>query len=220
MQGYVLGANDGEHMFQTSGEIVIKIDPTRGSNDLCLGTQRMPVGAGVPRHRHAYWDEHIYVLDGRGAILLEDERVPIQKGATIFIPKGTSHGFENPDSELFVLWAAAPTGREEFARSRASPVGCDQSRSFRSSNSDPKGSEYRPHQDTYKPSPNPETDTVIAPEKSVARHRNCPCRHRQRRRSRQARKRPNRQSPCGSTRRCFGSRPTNWSGWRRACGPT
>ena len=123
MQGYVLGANDGEHMFQPSGEVVVKIDPTRGSKDLCLGTQLMPRGAGVPRHRHAYWDEHIYVLDGNGTILLEEERVPIEKGATIFIPKGSWHGFENPDSELFLLWAAAPTGQEEFFRAISSKPG-------------------------------------------------------------------------------------------------
>src|SRR4029079_16504189 len=29
----------------------------------------------------------------------------------------------------------------------------------------PLGSEYRPHQDTYKPSPNPQADTVIANER-------------------------------------------------------
>jgi quercetin dioxygenase-like cupin family protein len=123
MQGYVLEANDGEHMFQPSGEVVIKIDPTRGSKDLCLGTQRMPVGAGVPRHVHAYWDEHVYVLEGSGTILLGDERVPIEKGATIFIPKGVWHGFENPDSELFLIWAAAPTGQEEFFRAISSKPG-------------------------------------------------------------------------------------------------
>ena len=123
MQGYVLGATAGEHMFNSSGEVVIKVDPTRGSNDLCLGTQLVPAGAGVPRHRHAYWDEHIYVLDGSGAIILEDERVPIKKGATIFIPKGSWHGFENPNTDLFVLWAAAPTGQEEFFRAISSKPG-------------------------------------------------------------------------------------------------
>ena len=49
MQGYVLGTTDGEHLFQSSGEIVIKVDPTRGSNDLSVGTQLMPQGVGVPR---------------------------------------------------------------------------------------------------------------------------------------------------------------------------
>ena len=57
MEGYVLGATDGETLFNTSGEVVIKVDPTRGSHDLSLGTQRVPPGAGIPRHRHAYWDE-------------------------------------------------------------------------------------------------------------------------------------------------------------------
>jgi hypothetical protein len=49
--------------------------------------------------------------------------VPIQKGATIFIPKGCWHGFENPDSELFVIWATAPTGQEEFFRAISSKFG-------------------------------------------------------------------------------------------------
>src|SRR5262245_4225710 len=34
MPGYVLGAVDGEHMFNSSGEVVIKVDPTRNSHDL------------------------------------------------------------------------------------------------------------------------------------------------------------------------------------------
>lgn len=123
MQGCVLEADDGEHMFQRSGEVVVKIDPTRGSNDLALGTQRMPLGIGVPRHVHAYWDEFIYVLEGSGFITLGDERIPINKDATIFIPKGTWHGFDNPDSELFLIWATAPTGQEEFFRAISSRPG-------------------------------------------------------------------------------------------------
>ena len=80
----------------------------------------MPLGVGVPRHVHAYWDEVIYVLDGSGFITLNDERLPIQKGATIFVPKGTWHGFENPDTELFVLWMANSPGQAEFFRAISS----------------------------------------------------------------------------------------------------
>ena len=123
MQGYVLGATDGEHMFNSGGEVVIKVDPTRSSNDLSLGAQLVPPGAGIPSHVHAYWDEVIYVLDGSGIVTLNDERVPIQKGATIFIPKGSRHGFENPGTELFILWAATPTGQEEFFRAISSRPG-------------------------------------------------------------------------------------------------
>jgi quercetin dioxygenase-like cupin family protein len=116
MQGYVLGATDGERMFNSSGEVAIKVDPTRSSNDLSLGTQLVPPGVGIPRHVHAYWDEVIYVLDGGGSVTLNDERVSLQMGATIFVPKGVWHGFENPDSELFILWMTTSPGQAEFFR--------------------------------------------------------------------------------------------------------
>ena len=106
MQGYVLGARDGERMFNSSGEVAIKVDPTRGSKDLSLGTQLVPPGVGIPRHVHAYWDEVIYVLDGGGIVTLNVERVPLQKGATIFVPKGVWHGFENSR-----LWNCSSCGR-------------------------------------------------------------------------------------------------------------
>jgi quercetin dioxygenase-like cupin family protein len=116
MQGYVLGAIDGERMFNSSGEVVVKVDPSRSSNDLSLGTQLVPPGIGIPRHVHAHWDEVIYVLDGGGIVTLNDEQVPLQKGATIFVPKGVWHGFENPDTELFILWLAPAPGQAEFFR--------------------------------------------------------------------------------------------------------
>jgi mannose-6-phosphate isomerase-like protein (cupin superfamily) len=122
-QGYVLGTIDGEQMFNPSGEVVVKVDPARSSNDPCLGTQLVPLGAGIPRHVHAYWDEVIYVLDGSAIATLSDERVPIQKGATIFIPKGVWHGFENPDTELFILWMATSPGQAEFFRAISSRPG-------------------------------------------------------------------------------------------------
>ena len=116
MQGYVLGTTDGERMFNSSGEVVVKVDPSRSSNDLSLGTHLVPPGVGIPRHAHAHWDEVIYVLDGGGIVTLNDEKVPLQKGATIFVPKGVWHGFENPDTELFILWLAPAPGQAEFFR--------------------------------------------------------------------------------------------------------
>ena len=123
MQGYVIGATDGERMFNSSGGVVIKVDPTRSSNDLSLGTQLVPQGVGIPRHVHAYWDEVIYVLHGGGIVALNDEQVPLQKGATIFVPKGVWHGFENPEMELFILWLAPAPGQAEFFRAISSRPG-------------------------------------------------------------------------------------------------
>ena len=132
MQGHVLGATDGERMFNSSGEVIVKVDPNRSSNDLSLGTQLVPPGVGIPRHVHAHWDEVIYVLDGGGIATLNDEQVPLQKGATIFVPKGVWHGFENPDTELFILWLARRRGRRNFS-ARFPAVLANQPRIFRGS---------------------------------------------------------------------------------------
>jgi mannose-6-phosphate isomerase-like protein (cupin superfamily) len=132
MEGYVLGATDGERMFNSSGEVVIKVDPTRSSKDLSLGTQLVPPGVGIPRHVRAYWDEVIYVLGGGGIVTLNDEQVPLHKDATIFVPKGVWHGFETPTRNCSSCgWPPRRGRRNFFARFRA--VLANQPRIFRGS---------------------------------------------------------------------------------------
>jgi quercetin dioxygenase-like cupin family protein len=115
-QGYVIGHNEGEHLVRNGGSIFIKIDPTRGSDNLALGTQQVPVRAGIPIHRHFKMDEAFYVLDGAGTFILNDVPHPVEKGGTIFIPKNAWHGFQNPEQELLLLWIVAPPGLEAFFR--------------------------------------------------------------------------------------------------------
>jgi quercetin dioxygenase-like cupin family protein len=121
--GYVLRADEGEHLIQRGGNIFIKADPTRGSAGLAMGTQQILPGVGIPIHRHFQMDEAFYVIGGAGAFILEDVRHPIQAGGTIFIPKNAWHGFENPDGELNLLWIVAPPGLEAFFREVATRPG-------------------------------------------------------------------------------------------------
>jgi len=124
-QGYVLGAAEGEHLvhYRNPGNIVIKVDPVKGSRNVACGTQQVPIGAGIPIHRHFDSDEAFYILDGRGTFILNDVRHPLEKGGTIFIPKNSWHGFANPDSELLLLWIVAPTGLDTFFRETCTPPG-------------------------------------------------------------------------------------------------
>lgn len=122
-QGYVLAPGDGERLVFRGSDIVIKVGPRRGSKNVALGTQQVPVGDGIPRHRHAHMDEFFCVLEGSGTFILNDVKHPIEKGATIFIPKGSWHGFENPNAELLLLWIVTPPGLEDFFREVASPPG-------------------------------------------------------------------------------------------------
>ena len=122
-QGYVLGAGEGEHLihFRDGGNIYIKVDPVKGSNNLALGTQQLAKGSGIPIHRHLHKDEAFYVLEGRGTVTLNDARHSCEKGGTIFIPRNTWHGFSSPDQELVLLWIMMPPGLGGFFRETCSP---------------------------------------------------------------------------------------------------
>ena len=122
-QGYVLGPNEGEHLIRNAGSLLIKIDPSKGSNNVALGTQQIPILAGIPVHQHNEADEVLFVLEGIGFGILGDARIRIEKGSAIYVPTGVWHGIENPDSELLLLWVVAPPGVEEFFREASSTPG-------------------------------------------------------------------------------------------------
>jgi len=115
-QGYVLGPTEGEHLIRNAGSIIIKVDPSRGSNSMALGTQQVPIRTGIQVHQHQEADEVLFVLEGTGFGILDDTRVPVEKGSAIYISKGVWHGVENPDRELLLLWVVAPPGLEAFFR--------------------------------------------------------------------------------------------------------
>jgi len=124
-QGYVLAASEGEHLihFRDRGNIFIKLGSATGSENLALGTQQVIVGTGIPIHRHLKMDETFLVLEGSGTFILNDVRHPFEKGGTIFIPKKSWHGFENPDHELLLLWVVTPAGLDGFFRDTCAPPG-------------------------------------------------------------------------------------------------
>ena len=122
-KAYVLQGAEGETVVRPSGDIVIKVDPTRGAPNIAMGTQHLKIGAGIPVHRHVMMDEILLVQDGRGAAIVNDTRVPIEKGSTIYVPKGQWHGFENPDATLDLVWIVTPPGLEAFFREIGHPPG-------------------------------------------------------------------------------------------------
>jgi quercetin dioxygenase-like cupin family protein len=124
-QGYVLGADEGEHLihFRDHGQIFIKAGSATRFDNLALGTQQVTAGAGVPIHRHLKMNEAFYVLEGSGVFILNDIRHSFEKGGTIFIAKNSWHGFLNPDQELLLLWIMSPAGLDGFFRETCSPPG-------------------------------------------------------------------------------------------------
>jgi quercetin dioxygenase-like cupin family protein len=97
-EGYVLGPDGGDHLvhFRNPGNIIIKVDPVKGSGNLALGTQQVPVGAGIPVHRHFEMDEAFYVLEGGGTFILNDLPHPFEKGERYSFPRPLSTGSRIP----------------------------------------------------------------------------------------------------------------------------
>jgi quercetin dioxygenase-like cupin family protein len=124
-QGYVLGATEGENLvhFRDHGKISIKAGSATGSDKVALGTQQVMAGSGIPIHRHFQTDEAFYILEGGGTVILNDVRHSFEKGGTLFIPKNSWHGFENPDHELLLLWIVSPPGLDGFFRETCNPPG-------------------------------------------------------------------------------------------------
>jgi mannose-6-phosphate isomerase-like protein (cupin superfamily) len=122
-QAYVLGPAEGDHLIRNAGSIFIKVDPSKGSNNMALGTQQVPRGIGIAVHQHQEADEVLFVPEGTGFVILGDTRIPIEKDSVVYIPRGVWHGVENPDSELLLLWVVAPPGLEAFFREVASAPG-------------------------------------------------------------------------------------------------
>jgi quercetin dioxygenase-like cupin family protein len=125
VQGYVFNGDEGEHLvhFRDLGNVFIKLGAATGSQNLAIGTQQVMVGSGIPIHRHLKMDEAFWVLEGSGAVILNDVRHRLEKGGMIFIPRNTWHGFENPDQELLLLWVVTPAGLDGFFRETCSPPG-------------------------------------------------------------------------------------------------
>jgi hypothetical protein len=55
--------------------------------------------------------------------MLDDVPNSVEKGGSIFIPKNTWHGFDNPDRELLLLWIVTPAGLDAFFREVATRPG-------------------------------------------------------------------------------------------------
>jgi quercetin dioxygenase-like cupin family protein len=72
-------------------------------------------GQGPPRHLHEREDELFYVLEGHMRVDADGEILDAPAGATVFIPRGTPHVFQNVgQTPVRLLVVFAPAGMERF----------------------------------------------------------------------------------------------------------
>ncbi len=114
---YILAREEGEVLLDSKGRTtIVKVSPRTGSHLLAMGTQDMPPGSGINVHRHDRTEEILYISEGTGTVSLGDERIPVEKDTTVWVPPGTWHGVENPDDRMRILWFVTPPGLDGFFR--------------------------------------------------------------------------------------------------------
>jgi len=79
--------------WHAGGLWTVLADGASTNGSFCLFEQLMPSGPAAPPHLHEGMDEVFYVLEGETVFLLGDRIEVAGKGALVFIPRGTVHGF-------------------------------------------------------------------------------------------------------------------------------
>jgi quercetin dioxygenase-like cupin family protein len=97
---YVVRLDDAERRAAPSGTASVSL-LARGDNAF-LGKLEMQPGAAVPEHRDAT-EEYIHVLSGGGIMHIEEQRLEIRAGDTIYMPANALVRFENGDEPMVAL---------------------------------------------------------------------------------------------------------------------
>lgn len=74
-----------------------------GAPNFSLRQFRVEPGGHTPRHSHDY-EHEVYILEGKGTVLLEGKERPVRAGDVIYVPADSEHQFKPaPDSALRFL---------------------------------------------------------------------------------------------------------------------
>jgi mannose-6-phosphate isomerase-like protein (cupin superfamily) len=107
---YALHLNEGEML----AGVNFQFTPKNGARRLSSATWSPPVGTKIPLHKHQRMEEYFFIHSGRGMLLINDERIPIDAGTSLFVPQDTWHGFEFPEQQAVIYGVSSPPGLEEI----------------------------------------------------------------------------------------------------------
>jgi mannose-6-phosphate isomerase-like protein (cupin superfamily) len=129
----VLQKNEGElrtrrpreNVASPSSDFLLKISQkTNGSKHLLLGTEEIPPGAVIPKHKHHGEDEILLIQTGNAHVWLGDKEYDAQPGALVFIPAGTWVSLKNNGKEnISLVFVWNEPGFEEMMRCASVPKG-------------------------------------------------------------------------------------------------
>jgi quercetin dioxygenase-like cupin family protein len=114
---------DSAQQLGTGALLNVKIDRLSVPHTTMMVATQKLAASGIPVHSHTWEDEIIYVINGRGFAVINEEQtsVPIETGSVLYIPIGEWHGLKNADPKapmdiLLVTTPVKPNGLGDFFR--------------------------------------------------------------------------------------------------------
>src|ERR1700732_675477 len=115
----VLEKNEGEARVRRprgslptpTAEFILKVTPENScSKRLVLGTEDIPPGGVIPKHKHLEQDEILLIQTGTAHVTLNDKEYDVHAGGMVFFPAQTWVGMKNigKDSISLVFIFSAP----------------------------------------------------------------------------------------------------------------
>jgi len=114
-----------EKKLDTLSHFIIKVDKqTGGSPDFWFGTETLPVGAGIPFHRHLHEDELLYIISGSAHVQVGSLESDAGPGATVFIPRNTWVSLQPiRKTPISLIFAFNAPGFDRYMRCESVPLG-------------------------------------------------------------------------------------------------
>ena len=98
------------------------IDEKTGAKNFLMRLFEIDTGGYTPLHHHD-WEHEVFILEGEGVIVCEDEAKLFRAGDVVFIPPKEKHQFRNTGKKLVKLLCLIPNKKDEEA---VTSCGCRQ----------------------------------------------------------------------------------------------
>jgi quercetin dioxygenase-like cupin family protein len=114
-----------DHGVPASSQFLLKVSPkNNGSQHLVAGTELLPPGASLPKHRHLIQDEILLIQSGTAHVWLGDQERDLHAGGLVFIPANTWINAKNVGTEPIALtFIFSAPGFEDTMRCNSVPAG-------------------------------------------------------------------------------------------------
>jgi quercetin dioxygenase-like cupin family protein len=122
-QLYLLADDEGlAEAWWKTGRVTVKAGPDETGEAFSQLVMEEPRGGATPVHIHHNEDETFYILEGRVTMFSGDERIDLEAGDYLFVPRGVVHAYLVSSERARMLVTISPSGTEQLFVSLGVPV--------------------------------------------------------------------------------------------------